>query len=484
MDVSPQSYPQPLNPIHYFCINPKCQQPRRPINETFCQSCGSDLFLKKRYRVLNLLNLEQRRDRECTLYNAIDTEHPQKPKVIKVLYTENQAAIYRFQSCARVLIDHWFKGIPHVDKEGYFHIEFPQDPTPAYCLVMEKIEGINLEKWMENRSFKPIDEEKALDWLEQLANILCKLHDKNFYHRDIKPSNIMLRDRINELVLIDLDTGRAIIDASLVGKDITRVGTPGYQAPEQENGAAVPQSDFYALGRTFIYLLTGKRPTDRDLMSKQPGKLNWKAHAQQLQIFGSFASFIDKLMAWDQNDRPRDAQEIVRRLKEIKQRLQLKKQVGKIFSLKPFKASIIFKNVFGVIVMLIVVLFVYKNMEQEQDPSRKKIKSHVPTTTQSPELNPLCKYSEQGKVKVRDEHKLANEVQDFLKKRILVTQDITLKQVKLNRVFQAGCSVTIIILNDQNTFNPNLENQIKQLIKNNFNYVDNIKVMPLEQKEK
>ena len=478
MDVSPQSYPDPLNPINYLCINPKCQQLKGQINENFCKSCGSALLLHQRYRVLDLLKLKSRRNRECILYDAIDTEHKEKPKVIKGLYTDNEKAIERFQLCARFLIDHWFKGIPHVDKEGYFHIEFPNDPIPAYCLVMEKIEGMNLQDWLEDRNHDPIHEEKAIDWLEQLANILCKLHEKNFYHRDIKPSNIMLRDRTNELILIDLDTGRAITDASREGIDITRVGTLGYQAPEQAAGNAVPQSDFYALGRTFVHLLTGKHPTDKDLMGKQAGKLNWKVHAQQqLQIFGSFASFIDKLMAWDQDERPRDAQEIVHRLKEIKQSLERQKKFKEILTFNQFKKWLNFKNFFAVIVFLIFVWVFYQ--ARKHNPNENYQQINIPSSKQSPILNPLCKSSKQGKVE--NESKLGGEVQEYLKESIAATQDIELKQVKLHNVWQDGCGVIIIIrLTDQNALNSNLENKIRQLIKTRFDYVGKITVRLLE----
>jgi serine/threonine protein kinase len=62
------------------------------------------------------------------------------------------------------------------------------------------------------------------------------------------------------LVLIDFGTVREITDtyeSKHAAKQITTIHTPGYAALEQFNGQASPQSDFFALGRTFVYLLTG-----------------------------------------------------------------------------------------------------------------------------------------------------------------------------------------------------------------------------------
>ncbi|MTJ32578.1 4-Cys prefix domain-containing protein, partial [Aphanizomenon sp. UHCC 0183] len=41
-----------------LCINPVCSQPNHPDNDEnrFCQSCGSQLELIGRYRVLRLLS--------------------------------------------------------------------------------------------------------------------------------------------------------------------------------------------------------------------------------------------------------------------------------------------------------------------------------------------------------------------------------------------------------------------------------------------
>jgi serine/threonine protein kinase len=54
-----------------------------------------------------------------------------------------------------------------------------------------EIEGQNLEDWLNQN--QPISQEQALNWLQELANILDKVHGQKLWHRDIKPANIMLK---------------------------------------------------------------------------------------------------------------------------------------------------------------------------------------------------------------------------------------------------------------------------------------------------
>lgn len=62
-----------------------------------------------------------------------------------------------------------------------------------------------------------------------------------------------------QLVLIDFGTAREATRTYLAklsaGHDITAIVSSGYTAPEQINGEACTLSNFFALGRTFVYLL-------------------------------------------------------------------------------------------------------------------------------------------------------------------------------------------------------------------------------------
>ncbi|WP_298906029.1 serine/threonine-protein kinase [uncultured Nostoc sp.] len=248
------------------------------------------------------------------------------PKVLKVLKEDKKndaKAIEQFQREAEVLSKLNHPGIPQ--GEEYFTF-FPMNiQPPVYCLVMEKIEGENLHEWLQKRGNRPISEKLAVDWLNQLVNTLHEVHQQQLIHRDIKPSNIMLQPN-GQLVLIDFGIARAISQTyeqkKLAGQG-TRVVSDGYSPLEQATGSAVSQSDFFALGRTFVHLLTGIHPFDlcdqynHDIYTDELE--DWRQKAPK--ISASLADLIDKLMSRPINKRPADNQVILQKLAEISETL-------------------------------------------------------------------------------------------------------------------------------------------------------------------
>ncbi|MEM9805448.1 MAG: hypothetical protein AAF959_09210, partial [Cyanobacteria bacterium P01_D01_bin.56] len=135
------------------------------------------------------------------------------------------------------------------------------------------------------------------------------------FHRDIKLSNIMLRPS-GQLALVDFGTVRPMTStyfAKVAGqRDITSVVSPGYTPLEQINGRAVPQSDFYALGRSFVYLLTGKHPIDLS-EDDTTGQLTWQDQTPQ-PIDTWFGQLLDNMMAPFPGQRPLNADVLLARL--------------------------------------------------------------------------------------------------------------------------------------------------------------------------
>ncbi|QIM21505.1 serine/threonine protein kinase [Phycicoccus sp. HDW14] len=101
--------------------------------------------------------------------------------------------------------------------------------------------------------------------LRQLLSALESVHGAGLVHRDVKPAN---------LLLVATGTGRPhalLTDFGIAvdedGPRFTRsgavTGTPGYIAPEVEEGAdPAPAVDLYAAGQVARALLTGTRPSD------------------------------------------------------------------------------------------------------------------------------------------------------------------------------------------------------------------------------
>ena len=299
------------------CINPRCLQPEHPENShsRFCQSCNSNLSLDNRYQVKRLLSDNSGFG---IVYEAYEVTTPKILKVLKDNLNSDSKVVELFQQEASVLGQFNHPGIPKVD--GYFEYQTANN-LRLHCIVMEKIEGVNLEQWLTQRGKQPIEPKQALVWLKELAEILHLVHEKNFFHRDIKPSNIMLRPN-NHLVLIDFGTAREATYTYLakIGANyqVTAVVCKGYTPPEQINGKAVPQSDFFALGRTFVYLLTGHNPNDFYDASKD--ELYWRSHAAGVSPL--LLNLIDEIMARKAGNRPLNAQVLLQKIVAVERKSQ------------------------------------------------------------------------------------------------------------------------------------------------------------------
>ncbi len=295
-----------------YCLNPKCPNPTDPANDDrrTCIQCGSELLLQGRYRVIKQLG-------GGGFGKTFEIDDVGKCKVLKVLLKNHPKAVTLFKQEAKVLSQLNHPGIPKVDKDGYFTYLPKGSDEPIHCLVMEKIDGLNLQDWMKERKKQPISQEQALEWLKQLAEILDQVHNLQYFHRDIKPQNIMRKPN-GQLVLIDFGTAREVSGTYLMkveqGQNVTGIVSPGYTPPEQTNGKAVPQSDFFALGRTFIFLLTGKPPTAYP-ENPRTGKLLWRKGAPN--ISKSLADVIDYLMAPFPGNRPQNPQMVLQCLAEV-----------------------------------------------------------------------------------------------------------------------------------------------------------------------
>jgi len=135
-----------------------------------------------------------------------------------------------------------------------------------YYLVMEYIEGKDLETLIEENNFRPFPEEKVFQWGIEICQVLDYLHTRKplpYIFKDLKPANIMI-DRYGKITLVDFG-----ITALFQQGDTLKFGTPGYSPPEQYKGKEDPRSDIYALGVTLHYLLTGRDPSKEKIFSLQ-----------------------------------------------------------------------------------------------------------------------------------------------------------------------------------------------------------------------
>ena len=142
-----------------------------------------------------------------------------------------------------------YRALAQINCTGLPKIYYCAEENGATWVIEEYINGVNLQKELEQRIF---GEREVLAIALQLCKVLQVLHAHNILHRDIKPANIILQNGTAWLI----DFGAAKIANSAHGQDTRILGTPGYAPPEQYGFSTTDaRSDIYALGKTMEALL-------------------------------------------------------------------------------------------------------------------------------------------------------------------------------------------------------------------------------------
>jgi len=140
-----------------------------------------------------------------------------------------------------------------------------EENNTAY-MVMEFIDGIDLNKLLEQKKRLPLD--LCLHYAGQIADALKVAHQKGVIHLDIKPANILILngDRIK---IIDFGIAKQYSVAAQESqiKSHTIVGySPFFAPPEQcvshTREIFTPATDIYAFAGTLYQCLTGNFPAE------------------------------------------------------------------------------------------------------------------------------------------------------------------------------------------------------------------------------
>lgn len=334
-----------------YCINPNCSERFNYFSyqQKQCQNCNTPLVIHPHNILLKapLHGFQEQTNSEIFTIDNLNIDDVDYPQVIKILRPNCGAIALRlFQQEAFLLQQLRGEAVPKVESNPYFiHALAPVNgqPQQLHCLVMEHIIGESLEQRLTRRSptesntilndqierKQPLTLESsleltiqiALDWLKQIAQIIVVIHQHNIIHRDIKPSNIMVRYNSQnprqsphgELVLIDFGAAKKLtpkdVEKNSQNKHSTYIFSPGYTAPEQIQGHATKQSDLYAIGCTFMALLTNIHPDEVDYRT-----LHW----HRLIPHKSLRQLLLSLTAINPKDRLANAQSLLDAINKIK----------------------------------------------------------------------------------------------------------------------------------------------------------------------
>jgi serine/threonine protein kinase len=291
-----------------LCINNKCHKPQNSDNSTFCSNCGSELLIAGKYRVVNQIS---QNSHSCTYdVREIRDNQSEPDKTLHVLSITDLVEIELLQKIVTALQTIHHPGIPEIAADGYFTY-LPRNATsPLHCLIIDKISGVTLDQYMYKQDYHQLDENLVCKWLKETLNILQLLHQQDILHLRINPQNILLQDDGN-LALIDIID---IIDIHKIHAS-DGIGYSPYIPPEQFNNSAIAQSDFFALGMTFAYLLTGKEAIkDPDAYQSDDPKLKWQNFIPATNKITQLPIILDSMMAYAPVQRPQNCQAILNTL--------------------------------------------------------------------------------------------------------------------------------------------------------------------------
>jgi predicted ATPase len=134
------------------------------------------------------------------------------------------------------------------------------DADGIVYIAMRYVAGGDLAQLLDGG---PLEPDRALTILEQVAGALDAAHAHELVHRDVKPANVLVETG-GRVYLTDFGIAKRARSRGLTRTGFF-VGTLDYAAPEQIRGEAVgAPTDVYAFGCLLFECLTGRKPFDRE----------------------------------------------------------------------------------------------------------------------------------------------------------------------------------------------------------------------------
>jgi hypothetical protein len=192
----------------------------------------------------------------------VELDQPVAVKFLRREWADNETVVARFVNEARAAAALRSDHVVRVMDVGLL-------PDGAPYLVMEHLEGIDLDTLVEREGRLPMD--RAIDYAIQACMGLAESHEAGIVHRDIKPENLFLatmgvRGRVVKVVDFGIAKRLDAMQAKVVTGPQDQMGSPCYMSPEQ---VAAPRSvdartDVWSMGVVLYRTIAGRVPFDGD----------------------------------------------------------------------------------------------------------------------------------------------------------------------------------------------------------------------------
>ncbi len=190
-------------------------------------------------------------------------------------------------------------------------------------LAMELVRGGTLRSVIRHEA--PLPSGQALDITESILRALAAAHRAGIVHRDVKPENVLIGED-GAVKVADFGLARAVTTETLTGDSDVLLGTAAYLSPEQvERGSADERSDVYSAALLLFEMLTGRKAFPGD----SPIHVAYQHVHGDMPVASDLVPTVpqdlDDLIALGTRkhpeDRPRDAGEYLRALRDTRRRL-------------------------------------------------------------------------------------------------------------------------------------------------------------------
>lgn len=353
-----------------------------------CPQCGFTGTVPGKFGQFHLLE-KQGESITSVLFDAFDPKLGRHVslKILNVILSKNSALVESFKKEALAAAS---LNSLYVLKVYEFGVHNRQP-----YMVMERIEGRFLNEILEDG---PLPQREAIDLVAGIVQGLHDMHHQGIVHGDVMPRNILVHTDGTPRIS---DFGLARFDGEQ-GQHLQSWSSPYYMPPERiRNQPEDFRGDFYSLGTTLFYMLTGQLPffdleeevvLERKLAEPAPDPRGMGA-----DIHEAVAQLVGLLLHRSPEDRPASFDELKEAIEDVSEFLPRRErrtspQRTPELPQKPRKKNrrepmiwFVFLTLAGILATMLLAVFTGGEPEPAPEPTPEPTPvSAMPTPAPSP----------------------------------------------------------------------------------------------------
>lgn len=294
-------------------------------------------------------------------------------KVLHPALTLDRDFVARFAGEARA--------IAALTHPGIVRVHAFEEVDGSHLIDMEFIDGRSLHQIL---SKGPVSRPHALNVITRVLEALAACHARRMVHRDIKPSNILIAYD-GRVFLSDFGLALSNVHVAAANTSSCFIGTPKYAPPESwDRAKPAPPGDVYSAGLVLLELLAGKTPFDGDspleIMRKAVAAADVPVRDLIPDASKGLVDLIADMLAANPADRPADAGEALRRLRETAECAELPDDGAETLRITPPKfryrrprsvkrAMRVLAATVAVAFIVVAAIFVWRQREVPEAPT-------------------------------------------------------------------------------------------------------------------